>query len=132
MSSIPTVSQSVIAGKLKKSKFKTEQERLEAYAETLSISAQAGKNGSDGLSKVGPAGPAGSPPTTTTTTKDITLAATSLDTEIQLEDAIVNLVNFSGGAPGMYILGVSGTIVYFSAGAPANHKVKITKFDSTP
>ena len=125
MSQTPKAVRAVIPGILKRTSFKTEQERLEAFCEAMSISAQAGEPGRDGKGTKGDKGDQGSAPTTNVKIVDIPVASTSVDCGISVESHPVNLVN-NTETPTIGILAISGSVVFFTEAAPTgNYKLKV-------
>lgn len=121
---IPLAEKSVIPGKLKKTNFRTEQERLEAFCAAMTISVQAGEPGRDGSGSRGEPGPAGPIPDKIIKTVEIPVGAEEVDTGIDVESAAVNIIT-NAGPTDIYITGISGTVVFFSGVASSGLKLKI-------
>lgn len=105
------------AGTLARTDFKDEQDRLEEYSKTQSVSSQAGESIKGEKGDAGPAGPAGSPALDETIV--VPSGATQVVATKSVEGAILQLRKegtLPTGAGGVGLGAISGAIITFVFG----------------
>lgn len=111
---------------LKKTTFKTEQERADAFAAAIIFTPEAGAPGAPGSGSPGPPGTPGSTVSSQVKTISIPEGAESVDTGVSLSGKSVLL---QAEDADIYIKSVSGTTVYLSGPAPSGYSVVISWYD---